>query len=159
MKKQPRGTSNGNGHVRREIGLFTATSIVIANIIGAGIFTTIGVISGFLPGSGWVLACWVFGGLIASGWHTCSLFMRLFVDHYMAGPASLGSPGVDELRWLKPVRPGDALTLRITVQKVKPSRSKPDRGLLFSFCEMRNQEGQVVATMVALNFLRYRERR
>ena len=99
----------------------------------------------------------VYGGLIASGWHTCSLFMRLFVEHYLPGPASLGSPGVDELRWLKPVRPGDALTLRVTVHRVKPSRSKPDRGVLFSFCEMVNQQSQVVATMMALNLVRYRD--
>ena len=98
----------------------------------------------------------VYGGLIASGWHTCGLFMRLFVEHYLPGPASLGSPGVDELRWLKPVRPGDELTLRITVHKVKPSRSKPDRGVLFSFCEMVNQDRDVVATMMAMNLIRYR---
>ena len=98
-----------------------------------------------------------YGGLIASGWHTCSLFMRLFVEYYLPGPASLGSPGVDELRWLKPVRPGDELTLRITVHKVKPSRSKPDRGVLFSFCEMLNRESEVVATMMAMNLIKYRE--
>jgi len=99
----------------------------------------------------------VYGGLLASGWHTCGLFMRLFVEYYLPGPASLGSPGVDELRWLKPVRPGDELTLRITVQKVKPSRSKPDRGVLFSFCEMLNQNSEVVATMMAMNLIRYRD--
>ena len=99
----------------------------------------------------------VYGGLIASGWHTCGLFMRLFVEYYLPGPASLGSPGVDELRWLRPVRPGDELTLRITVHKVKPSRSKPDRGVLFSFCEMLNQESEVVSTMMAMNLIRYRE--
>jgi acyl dehydratase len=65
---------------------------------------------------------------------------------------------VDELRWLKPVRPGDGLTLRITVHKVKSSRSKPDRGVLFSFCEMLNQESQVVATMMAMNLIKYRDR-
>jgi len=97
-------------------------------------------------------------GLIASGWHTCSLFMRLFVENYLAGPASLGSPGVDELRWLKPVRPGDNLFLRITVHKVKPSSSKPDRGVLFSFCEMVNQKKEVVAKMMALNLILYRDR-
>ena len=99
-----------------------------------------------------------YGGLIASGWHTCSLFMRLFVENYLAGQASLGSPGVDELRWLKPVRPGDKLSLRITVRKVKPSSSKPDRGILFSFCEMLNQENDVVLTMKGLNLIRYRDR-
>lgn len=98
----------------------------------------------------------IYGGLIASGWHTCGLFMRLFVEYYLAGPASLGSPGVDALRWLKPVRPGDQLTLRITVHQVKPSRSKPDRGVLFSFCEMLNQKSEVVASMMALNLIRYR---
>ncbi len=101
----------------------------------------------------------VYGGLIASGWHTCSLFMRLFVEHYLPVQASLGSPGVDELRWLKPVRPGDELTLRITVHKVKPSRSKPDRGVLFSFCEMLNRKREVVASMMAMNLIRYRDKR
>jgi acyl dehydratase len=100
----------------------------------------------------------VYGGLIASGWHTCGLFMRLFVDHYLPGPASLGSPGVDELRWLKPVRPGEELILRITVEKVKPSKSKPDRGVLFSYCEMLNQERDVVATMSGINLILYRNR-
>jgi acyl dehydratase len=100
----------------------------------------------------------VYGGLIASGWHTCSLLMRLFVEHYLPGRASLGSPGVDELRWLKPVRPGDRLRLCITVRKVKPSSSKPDRGVLFSFCEMVKQENEVVATMLALNLIMYRNR-
>jgi len=99
----------------------------------------------------------VYGGLIASGWHTCSLFMRMFVEHYLPGPASLGSPGVDELRWLKPVRPGNELTLRITVHKVKPSRNKPDRGVLFSFCEMINQDSDVVVSMMGMNLIRYRD--
>ncbi len=99
----------------------------------------------------------VYGGLIASGWHTCSLFMRMFVEHYLPGPASLGSPGVDELRWLNPVRPGDELTLRIAVHKVKPSRSKPDRAVLFSFCEMVNQENDVVVSMMGMNLVRYRD--
>ena len=99
-----------------------------------------------------------YGGLIASGWHTCSLFMRLFVENYLPGPASLGSPGVDEIRWLKPVRPGDVLMLRITVSQVKPSRSKPDRGVLYSFCEMLNQRQEVVVTMKALNLILYRNK-
>ncbi len=99
----------------------------------------------------------VYGGLIASGWHTCSLTMRLFVEQYLPGPASLGSPGVDEIRWLKPVRPGDKLTLRIRVDRVKPSTSKPDRGVLYSFCEMVNQENEVVVSMMGLSLIRYRD--
>ena len=71
MRERQKDSTNGNGHIEREIGLFTATSIVIANIIGAGIFTTVGIISGFLPGSGWVLACWAFGGLIAVSGALC----------------------------------------------------------------------------------------
>jgi acyl dehydratase len=101
----------------------------------------------------------VYGGLIASRWHTCSVFMRLFVENYLAGPASLGSPGVDELRWLKPVRPGDMLRLRVKVHKVKPSKSKPDLGVLFSYCEVVNQKDEIVATMMALNLIRYRDRK
>jgi acyl dehydratase len=95
----------------------------------------------------------VFGGLIASGWHTASLMMRLFVDHYLSRVASLGSPGVDALRWIKPVRPGDALTLRVTVTNTTRSRSKPDRGILHSFIEMVNQNGEVVMSMKAVNLL------
>jgi acyl dehydratase len=97
-----------------------------------------------------------FGGLIASGWHTASLMMRLFVDHYLSHVASLGSPGVDQLRWLKPVRPGDRLVLRVTVHEVKRSRSKPDRGILHSHIEVLNQHSEVVMTMKALNMLLYR---
>jgi acyl dehydratase len=98
-----------------------------------------------------------FGGLIASGWHTASLMMRLFVDHYLSHVASLGSPGVDALRWLKPVRPGDRLVLRVTVHEVKRSRSKPDRGVLHSHIEVLNQRSEVVMTMKALNILLCRE--
>ncbi|MBI5584349.1 MAG: MaoC family dehydratase [Deltaproteobacteria bacterium] len=94
-----------------------------------------------------------YGGLIASGWHSASLMMRLFVDHYLSQVASLGSPGVDELRWLKPVRPGDTLSIRVTVTEARRSHSKPDRGILHSFCETLNQHGQVVMTMKAINLL------
>jgi acyl dehydratase len=98
-----------------------------------------------------------FGGMIASGWHTASLMMRLFVDHYLSHVASLGSPGVDQLRWLKPVRPGDRLVLGVTVREVKRSRSKPDRGILHSYIEVLNQRREVVMTMKALNMLLCRE--
>jgi acyl dehydratase len=95
----------------------------------------------------------MFGGLIASGWHTGALTMRLCVDHYLSKVASLGSPGIDELRWLKPVRPGDTLSVRITVTDTKRSRSKPDRGLISSFIETLNQHGEVVMSLKAVNFM------
>jgi len=88
-----------------------------------------------------------FGGLIASGWHTCALFMRLLVDGLVRDTAGMGSPGMDEIRWLEPVRPGDTLVASLTVVATRPSASKPDRGILRSLCEMRNQRGVVVLTM------------
>jgi acyl dehydratase len=99
----------------------------------------------------------MFGGLIASGWHTASLMMRLIVDHYLSRVASLGSPGIDELRWLKPVRPGDALSVRVTILETKRSRSKPDRGIVRSFIEVLNQTDEVVMSMTATNFMLCRE--
>ena len=94
-----------------------------------------------------------FGGLIASGWHTAALCHRLIVA--LLGPASgsLGSPGVDELRWLKPVRPGDELSVRVEVLEAIPSRSKPDRGLVKLRYTMRNQNGEEVMTMIALGLV------
>lgn len=101
----------------------------------------------------------IYRGLIASGWHTASLMMRLFVDYYLSRVASLGSPGVDELRWLKPVFPGDELFMRVTVLETTRSRSKPDRGIVRSFIEVLNQRDEVVMTMKALNFLLCRSSR
>jgi acyl dehydratase len=95
----------------------------------------------------------VFGGLVASGWHTAALAMRMLVDHYVSHVACLGSPGADELRWLKPVRPGDTLSLRVTVLKVKRSRSKPDRGVVRSFVEVLNQAREVVMTRQAVGIM------
>jgi acyl dehydratase len=100
-----------------------------------------------------------FKGLIASGWQTVSLMMRLFVDHYLSAVASLGSPGVDEVRWLRPVRPGDQLMLRVSVLETKPSRSKPDRGMVVSLLEVVNQSGDVVASLKAMNLLAARSPR
>lgn len=88
----------------------------------------------------------IYGGLIASGWHTGSLTMRLLYEGLVKDTVSLGSPGVDELRWLKPVRPGDTLSVRLTVTECIPSRSKPDRGIIKSVIEMRNQHGEVVVS-------------
>jgi acyl dehydratase len=99
----------------------------------------------------------VFGGLIASGWHTAAMMMRLFADHFLSWSASLGSPGVDELRWTRPVRPGDELSIRVTVLEANRSRSKPDRGSILSFVEVCNQNHEVVLTVKAVNFLLCRE--
>jgi acyl dehydratase len=98
-----------------------------------------------------------FGGLIASGWHTASLMMRLFTDHFLSTIASLGSPGVDELRWTLPVRPGDSLGIRVSVLDARRSRSKPDRGIVRTHVEVLNQHGDVVMSLKALNILRCRE--
>ena len=93
----------------------------------------------------------IFGGLIASGWHTGSLSMRLFYDGLIKDVISLGSPGFDELRWVKPVRPGDTLSARFTVLECVASRSKPDRGVIRALLETRNQHGEVVMSIKAVN--------
>jgi acyl dehydratase len=95
----------------------------------------------------------IYGGLLASGWHTGSLLMRILYDGLLHDTASLGSPGIDELRWVKPVRPGDTLSGRMTVLEAIPSRSKPDRGLIRSLMEMRNQHGEVVLTIRGLSLI------
>jgi acyl dehydratase len=94
-----------------------------------------------------------FGGLIASGWHTAGLMMRLLADHYLSRVAGLASPGVDELRWPAPVRPGDRLRLRTTIAEVRESRSKPDRGVVSTRAELLNQDDTVVLSLVAVNLV------
>jgi acyl dehydratase len=90
----------------------------------------------------------VFGGLIASGWMTASCAMRMMVDHYISPLSSMGSPGIDELRWLQPVRPGDRLRMRVTVLESRRSQSKPDRGLVRFRQEVLNQDGVVAMSMM-----------
>jgi len=97
-----------------------------------------------------------FGGLIASGWHTAALVMRQLVDHYLSAEASLGSPGLDEIRWPDPVRPGDTLRVRATVVEARRSLSKPDRGIIKTMIEAVNQDGRAVMRATATNFLRVR---
>jgi acyl dehydratase len=97
-----------------------------------------------------------FSGLIASGWHTAGIAMRMIVDHYLSQVASLASPGVDELRWPAPVRPGDSLRLRTEIVETRRSRSKPDRGLVRTRAELLNQHDQVVLSLMAMNLLRLR---
>ena len=97
-----------------------------------------------------------YGGIIASGWHTASLMMRLLAQGFLSPASSLGSPGIDELRWLLPVRPGDRLSGRATVLAAHPSRSKPDRGVVITLIEMRNQAGDTVLSLKPVNLLRRR---
>ena len=94
-----------------------------------------------------------FGGLVASGWHTAALVMRQLVDHYLPVEASLGSPGLDEMRWPDPVRPGDTLRVRATVAEKRRSNSRPDRGILTTMIEATNQDGRPVMTATAVNFM------
>lgn len=87
------------------------------------------------------------GGLAASGWHTCSLMMRMIVDGFLGDVASMGAPGIDEVKWLKPVRPGDRLTVRGTVQSVRASQSRPDRGFVSLYWEVTNERGDLLMTL------------
>jgi acyl dehydratase len=96
-----------------------------------------------------------FGGVIASGWHTVACAMRLVVDNYLPHNG-LAAPGIDELRWPRPVRPGDTLTLHATVQEARRSRTRPDRGLVHTLLELLNQNGEVVMSMKPMNFVRVR---
>ena len=97
-----------------------------------------------------------YGGLIASGWHTAALVMRLLVDNYLAAESSLGSAGLDELRWPHPVRPGDTLRVRATVVESRRSLSKPDRGIVKTVVEAANSGGATVMRATAINFIRVR---
>ncbi len=100
-----------------------------------------------------------FGGLVASGWHSAALYMRLLVDGFVRGMAhSMGSPGVDKIEWLEPVRPGDTLTGRVTIVDAIPSKSRADRGTLKTLGELLNQDGDVVMTMCGVGFFGRRPR-
>lgn len=98
----------------------------------------------------------IYGGLIASGWHTCAMMMRMLYDGVLIRAASLGSPGVDSVRWLKPVRPGDTLRARMMIVEARPSRSKPDRGTINSKWEVFNQNDELVMTMEGMGMYRRR---
>jgi acyl dehydratase len=99
----------------------------------------------------------MFGGLVASGWHTASMCMRLLVENYLADSAAMGSPGAEELRWHEPVRPGDQLTVETEVLKKRPSESRPNRGLVRVDVGVRNDEGTIVMSMESLVFWGRRE--
>jgi acyl dehydratase len=87
------------------------------------------------------------GGLIASGWHIAAIFMRTMCDAFLVDSTSMGSPGVDRLKWLTPVRPGDTLSARSTVVEVRPSKSRPDRGMVRFRHDVTNQRGETVMTL------------
>jgi acyl dehydratase len=97
-----------------------------------------------------------YGGLIASGWHTAAVMMRLAADYYLSKVASLGSPGIDEIRWTRPVRPGDSLWIRIAILEAKRSTSKPDRGVVRALIEVLNQNQECVMSLKAMNIFRCR---
>lgn len=87
-----------------------------------------------------------FGGLVASGWMSCAIVMRLCCDHFIPPASAMGSPGVDALRWLRPVRPGDRLRARVTVLAARRSASRPDRGVVTLLQEAVNQHGDTVVS-------------
>jgi acyl dehydratase len=97
-----------------------------------------------------------FGGLIASGWHSGAMMMRLYADNFLSPASSLASPGLDELRWHLPVRPGDLLSLRVTILEARPSRKNPEQGVLRSLVEVLNQTGAVVMSLKPVSLLRRR---
>jgi acyl dehydratase len=92
-----------------------------------------------------------FNGLIASGWHTAAVFTRLYVDHYVSRVASLASPGVDEVRWPAPLRPGDRVRIRCTILESRVSRTKPDRGLVRTHGQLINADDQDVLRLDLMN--------
>ena len=95
----------------------------------------------------------IFGGLIASGWQTVGVCMRLMCDSYLLETSSLGSPGVDAVRWVKPVYPGDTLRMRATVIAAKPSSSKPDRGMATMRWDVFNQKDELVMHMQSMQMM------
>jgi acyl dehydratase len=98
----------------------------------------------------------IYGGVIASGWHTCSMMMRMVVDKLLCKASGMGSPGLDGVRWLAPVRAGDTLNVRYRTVKVKASNSKPDRGVVWSTWVARNQHGETVCTIDGMSMFRRR---
>jgi acyl dehydratase len=98
----------------------------------------------------------IYGGVIASGWHTCSMMMRMVVDGLMAKSSSMGSPGLDGVRWLAPVRAGDTLNVHYQTTRVKASSSKPDRGVVWSKWVAINQHGETVCTVEGMGMFRKR---
>ena len=100
----------------------------------------------------------IFGGVIASGWHTCSMMMRLVVDGLMSESSSMGSPGLDKVRWLLPVRAGDTLRVSYVTTEVKASVSRPDRGVVWSRWQAHNQHDELVCIIEGMGMFGRRPR-
>ena len=96
----------------------------------------------------------IFGGLCASGWHTCSLFMRILYDGFLINSAALGSPGMDAIRWLKPLRPGDTITGIGEVIKKRPSKSRPEIGSLIINYEVFNKNNELIMTLIGISIFK-----
>lgn len=99
----------------------------------------------------------MYGGLIASGWHTCAMVMRMMCDAYLLDSASAGSPGIDNLKWLKPVRPDDTIRAQRTTLESRASKSRPDIGIVKNRWEVFNQEGEMVMSMEGYGMFRRRD--
>lgn len=100
----------------------------------------------------------IFGGVIASGWHTCSMMMRMVVDSLLGASSSMGSPGLDKVRWPQPVRAGDTLAVTYLTTAVKPSTSRPDRGVVWSTWQAVNQHGEVACIIEGMGMFGCRPR-
>src|SRR5689334_15859497 len=98
----------------------------------------------------------VLGGLSASGWHTCGMLMRLMVDGYLSRTAAMGSPGLDEVKWLKPVYAGETLAGRMTVLAKRQSKSRPEMGLITMRWEACSAEGEAKIDMTGINLIKVR---
>ena len=96
----------------------------------------------------------IFGGLCASGWHTCSLFMRILYDGFLINSAALGSPGMDAIRWLKPLRPGETITGIGVVIKKTPSKSRPEIGSLIINYEVFNKNNELIMTLIGISIFK-----
>ena len=97
------------------------------------------------------------GGLSASGWHACSILMRMSTDSFVLNSASMGAPGVDEVKWLMPIRPDDRLTLRSTVLETRLSRSRPEMGFVRFMFELFNQSGALAMSLTTSLMMTRRE--
>ncbi len=95
----------------------------------------------------------IFGGLVASGWHAGALFMRMFFDDVLSKTDSIGSPGLDQIRWLQPVRPNDTLHGRFTITDARVSKSRPTTGILRSNGELFNQHNELLMIVIGIHFV------